>query len=82
MPTVLRVKGYRFWFYEADFDEPPHVHVGKEGREAKYWLDPVGVARVGRFMPVDLREIERIVNDNVGFLLRAWEQEQSKRANG
>jgi len=82
MPTVLRVKGYRFWFYEADLDEPPHVHVGKEGREAKYWLDPVGVARVGRFRPVDLREIERIVNDNVGFLLRAWEQEQSKRANG
>jgi hypothetical protein len=26
MPVVLRVKGYRFWFYEADLDEPPHVH--------------------------------------------------------
>lgn len=27
MPVVLRVKGYRFWFYEADLDEPPHVHI-------------------------------------------------------
>ncbi len=82
MPVILRVKGYRFWFYEADLDEPPHVHVGKEDREAKFWLDPVGVARAGRFKPVDLGEIERIINDNLGFLLSAWEKEQSKRANG
>jgi len=82
MPVVLRVKGYKFWFYEADIDEPPHVHVGKERKEAKYWLDPVRVARAGRFKPVDLREIERIINDNLDFLLNAWEEEQSKRANG
>jgi len=82
MPVVLRVKGYKFWFYEADIDEPPHVHVGKERKEAKYWLDPVRVARAGRFKPVDLREIERIIQDNLDFLLNAWEEEQSKRANG
>jgi hypothetical protein len=81
MPVVLRVRGYRFWFYEADLDEPPHVHVGKEGKEAKYWLSPVRAARAGRFKPVDLREIERIINDNLEFLLHAWEQEQNKRAN-
>ena len=38
MPVVLRIKGYRFWFYEADLDEPPHIHVGKEDKEAKYWV--------------------------------------------
>ena len=81
MPVVLRVKGYKFWFYEADLDEPPHVHVGKEGREAKFWLQPVGVVRVGRFKPVELREMERIIHDNHDFLLNAWEREQSKRAN-
>ena len=81
MPVVLRVKGYKFWFYEADLDEPPHVHVGKEGREAKFWLQPVKVARAGRFKPVERREIERIINDNHDFLLNAWEREQSKRVN-
>lgn len=81
MPVVLRVKGYRFWFYEADLDEPAHVHVGKETQEAKYWLDPVEMARAGRFKPVDLREIERIINDNRDFLLWAWEKEKSKRAD-
>lgn len=82
MPVILRVKGYRFWFYEADLDEPAHVHIGKEGREAKYWLNPVAVARAGRFRPVSLREIERIIEENLDFLLRAWEKEQNKRAHG
>ena len=81
MPIVLRVKGYRFWFYEADLDEPAHVHVGKEGQEAKYWLDPVRMARAGRFRPVELREIERIIDDNRDFLLNAWQEEQNRRAN-
>ena len=81
MPVVLRVKGYKFWFYEADLDEPSHVHVGTGSREAKFWLEPVKVARPGRFKPVELREAERIINDNLGFLLSAWKKEQSKRAN-
>ncbi|PTL35031.1 hypothetical protein CLG94_11840 [Candidatus Methylomirabilis limnetica] len=46
----MRVKDYKFWFYEADLDERPHVHVGKQGREAKFWLKPVGWARAGRLM--------------------------------
>ena len=50
MPVVLRVNGYKFFFYEADVvGEPPYIHVTKEGNEAKYWLDPVKAAREGRF---------------------------------
>jgi len=81
MPVVLRFKGYKFWFYEADLGEPPHVHVGKEDREAKFWLEPVKLARSGRFKPVQLREVERIIGDNRNFLLSTWKKEQSKRAN-
>lgn len=82
MPVVLRVKGYKFWFYEADLDEPPHVHVGKAGQEAKFWLKPVELARAGRLKPIELQEIRRIIDDNHAFLVRAWEKEQSKRADG
>jgi hypothetical protein len=32
MPVVLRIRGYRFWFYAVDLDEPPHIHVGKEDK--------------------------------------------------
>ena len=83
MPVVLRVSGYKFFFYQADVaNEPPHVHVIKEGNEAKFWLDPVGIAREGRFRKSDLREIERIIEDNLEFLLKAWKEEKSKHVNG
>ena len=37
MPVVLRVNGYKFFFYEADVvNEPPHVHITKDGNEAKF----------------------------------------------
>ena len=81
MPVVLRIRGYKFWFYMADVAEPPHVHVGKGSNEAKFWLKPVRVARKGRFRPVDLRDIERIIEDNINFLLKAWEEEKYKHVN-
>ena len=83
MPVVLRANGYKFFFYEADVaNEPPHVHVGKEGNEAKFWLNPVRVAREGRFRKSDLRDIGHIIDDNLEFLLSAWEKEKSKHVNG
>lgn len=81
MPVILRYKGFKFWFYEADLDEPPHVHVGKESKEAKFRLNPIGHARTGRFRPVELREIERILAEHRDYLLDAWNMEQSKRDN-
>jgi hypothetical protein len=83
MPVVLRVSGYKFFFYQADVaNEPPHVHVTKEGNEAKFWLDPLRLAREGRFRKSDLREIERIIGDNLEFLLKAWKEEKGKHVNG
>jgi len=81
MPIVLRVKGYRFWFYEADLYEPPHVHIGKEGKEAKYWLDPIALAKARRFRQQELREIERILTEYRNDILETWEKEQLKRGS-
>jgi len=83
MPVVLRVAGFKFFFYQADLaNEPPHVHVTKEGNEAKFWLDPVRVAREGKFRKNDLRDIERIIADNLEFLLNSWNEEKGKHVNG
>ena len=49
MPTVLRVGSYRFFFYSADADEPPHIHVEQSGNAAKFWTDPVRLARSNGF---------------------------------
>jgi len=61
MPVVLRVHGYKFWFYMADIVEPPHVHIGKDGNEAKFWLNPLKIAREGRFRQVDLLKLNALL---------------------
>jgi hypothetical protein len=42
MPAVFREAGYRFHFYsdEGSPREPVHVHVVKDGADAKLWLYP------------------------------------------
>ena len=64
MPTVLRIKGYRFGFFSADGDEPPHVHVSKDGNNAKFWLDPVQLAKDAGFSRHELNEAPDIVTEN------------------
>jgi len=45
MPTVLRSGPYRFYFYSHEPNEPPHIHVERDDLSAKFWLDPVALAR-------------------------------------
>jgi hypothetical protein len=39
MPTVLRLQGFRFFFYSNENDEPMHVHVEKAEAVEKYGLN-------------------------------------------
>jgi hypothetical protein len=72
MPTLLRWKGYRFFFYSADGWEPPHVHVVKDGREAKIWLKDLNVAVNLGFSARDLNEIIGATRENRSVFLEAW----------
>lgn len=47
MPTVLREGPYRFFFSSLDYGEPPHIHVRRENKVAKFWLDPVTLQKAG-----------------------------------
>ena len=40
MPTIFIFFGFRFMFYSNDH-APIHVHILKDGHEAKYNVDPV-----------------------------------------
>ena len=51
MPTVLTYGPFRFYFYAGDRSEPPHVHVERDNFVAKFWLDPVVVARAAASIP-------------------------------
>jgi hypothetical protein len=81
MPIVLRVKGYRFSFYEADLDDPPHIHVRRQGGEAKFWLVPIKLERSRGFRGHELSEIQRLIEEYIDQLLLAWEEEEAKRGD-
>ncbi len=72
MPTVLRIGAYRFFFYANDREEPPHVHVEKEDKIAKYWLDPLRFQSSGGFNRVELKLAREIIEENNQKLIEAW----------
>ncbi len=72
MPTVLRSGPYRFYFFSHEPNEPPHVHVDRDEDSAKFWLEPISLARNLGFSGHELRTIERIAQDNQPLLLEAW----------
>jgi len=61
MPTILRSGPYRIYFWSHEPNEAPHVHVDRESFSAKFWLEPVSLARNLGFSANELRKIERIV---------------------
>ena len=72
MPTILRDGPYRFFFYSGDHIESPHVHVQRDNLVAKFWIDPVMLERSGGMRPIEIRRIERIIEQNQGSFLREW----------
>ncbi len=45
MPTVLRIKGFRFFFFSNDMSEPVHIHVESKRKISKFWLEPIQLAK-------------------------------------
>lgn len=72
MPTILRVGPYRFFFYAGDRDEPQHVHVERDDKIAKFWLDPVRLQRSGGFSRAEVARIHGIITDHRSQLMEAW----------
>ena len=70
MPVILRINGYRFFFYSNEGDplEPAHVHVSKAGSEAKIWLEPEAVlSRNDGFGARELREVIAIATEHFSW---------------
>jgi len=74
MPTVLRVKGYRFFFFSLEGQEPPHIHVEQAERYAKFWLEPVSLARSKGFRSRELSELRSLVEENRELILEKWHE--------
>jgi len=74
MPTVLRSGPFRFFFYAGDRGEPPHAHVERDDKQAKFWLDPVRLQNSHGFGRAEINRMQRIIEDNQKHLLRRWHE--------
>jgi hypothetical protein len=72
MPTILRIDGFRGYFYSHEPGEPPHVHVDRGSSTAKIWLEPVAIAGNAGFPARELAEVLRLVRTHQQMLLEAW----------
>lgn len=77
MPVILRINGYRFFFYSNEGEplEPAHIHVSKSGCEAKIWLEPeVRLSRNDGFGARELREVIGIATEHRVFFAEKWHE--------
>jgi hypothetical protein len=77
MPTVLRWHGFRFYFFSNERNEPPHIHVDKGGRSAKFWLGPVSLARNHGYPDRELNRLHAKIEEYEDTFLRAWNEHSS-----
>ena len=73
MPTVLRSGRYRFFFFSNEGHEPPHIHVEAGDSYAKFWLDPVGLARSVGFHASELTRLRKVILDQRQRFKEAWD---------
>jgi hypothetical protein len=72
MPTVLRTGPYRFYFWSHELGEPPHIHVDRDMLSAKFWLQPVSLARSIGFRAHELRKIQDVITEHLAEFMEAW----------
>ena len=75
MPTLLLEKGFSFFFYSNENNEPIHVHVKKGDAEAKIWLEPfITIAWIGDFTKTEENTILEIIKVNAENFKLKWNE--------
>ena len=71
-PTVLRVRGFRFYFFSRE--EPrAHVHVQHAEGEAKFWIDPAVELHANYGLkPKQIAEAGKLVEEHLNEIRHAW----------
>ena len=78
-PTILREKGYRFYFLSNE-ENRIHVHVTCESGEAKFWLEPMlSLAVYYGLSSVKLNEIQELIEEHKNEIIKAWRKHFGKR---
>lgn len=75
MPTLLRLNGFRFFFYSNENNEPIHVHINKAEANGKVWLEPsISVEYLIGFTKSEEKEILEIITKNATNFKNKWNE--------
>ncbi len=74
MPTILRIDGFRFFFYSNEGNEPPRIHVEKGDGSGKWWLEPLGEAYMVRFTKKEEKKVAKIVEEQQEYFKNKWDE--------
>ena len=71
-PTILRVKGFRFYFFSRE-ERRAHVHVQHADGEGKVWID-ASVELVANFglKPKQVTEAQKLIEEHLDEIRSAW----------
>ena len=71
MPTIFIIFGFRFLFFSDDH-EPIHVHIIKDGHEAKYNISPLEQVYARGFKKHEINLIESVLEENSEVIVDRW----------
>jgi len=72
MPTLFTIFGFHFLFYSNDH-EPIHVHVIKDGHEARFQVKPEVVLLENKGLKIsELRMAESVIEENKELIIERW----------
>ena len=74
MPTILKIGGYRFFFFSNEGMEPVHVHVESAGQYAKFWLRPVALASSVGYNAKELTRLRKMVEEHSELFREKWHE--------
>lgn len=72
MPTALKIGKFRFFFFSMERMEPIHIHIESDDKYAKFWLEPVLISRSTGYNAKELKEIRRLILENLIVLKEKW----------
>lgn len=79
MPKILFKKGFNFFFYSNENNEPAHIHVSKGTADGKIWLEPTfSIAYLYGFTSSEEKDIIEITTENFQLFKSKWNEYFSK----
>ena len=73
MPTVLKIDGYRFFFF-SDEHTPEHIHIEKGDSYIRIEIESLKVTNSYNINSKETKKLVKLVTENKDKLREAWNE--------